>query len=203
MENTALNSEEKRVLLKDYNHRLNNDLQALLAFIKIKKRFGIDDAEIIDFMCVSIASVSAIQNLMYSSDNDENQISTAEFFEEFIKILDDQYLKSNIGFSHEIKEDFLLNPKKTFHLMCLINEMVNLSIAFSFGDDSQNRISFSLEKIDEECLLSYSDNGSGIKQAISESDVRNLLFDQLIKQIDGTLESSDDSVMSIKFPVKL
>lgn len=37
MENANFNPDEKRLLLKDYNHRLNNDLQAVLAFIKLKK----------------------------------------------------------------------------------------------------------------------------------------------------------------------
>ena len=64
MENANFNPDEKRLLLKDYNHRLNNDLQAVLAFIKLKKRFGIDDDEIVTFSCVSIASLSAIQNLI-------------------------------------------------------------------------------------------------------------------------------------------
>ena len=70
MENSNLTSDEKRLILKDYNHRLNNDLQALLAFIKLKKRFEIDNDEIINFSYVSIASISAIQNMMYYADND-------------------------------------------------------------------------------------------------------------------------------------
>ncbi len=197
------NPDEKRLILREYNHRLNNDLQALLAFIKIQRRFEIDDDEIINFTCVSIASISVIQNLMYGAD-DENLISTAGFLDGFIKILNDYYSKFNIGFSPEIKEDFLLNPKKMFQLMFLINEMTNQSIAFSFDDDLKNNISFSLEKIEEECLLTYSDNGSGIKEEISGSDIRGVLFEQLLKQIDGTMEpSNDNSTISIKFAANL
>lgn len=193
------NPDEKRLILKEYNHRLNNDLQSLLAFIKIQRRFEIADDEILNFTSISIASISAIQNLMYDADG-ENLISTTGFFENFIKILNDQFSKTDTIFSFEIKEDFLLNPKLMFELMFLINELVNQSFAFSFEDDSQNRISFRLEKIEDECLLTYSDNGSGIKDVISESDIRGLLFDQLLKQIDATLESSDDnSTISIKF----
>ena len=48
MENTNLSPDEKRSLLKEYNHRINNDLQALLAFIKLQRRFGIDNDEIIN-----------------------------------------------------------------------------------------------------------------------------------------------------------
>lgn len=200
MEKTNLNPDEKRLLLKDYNHRLNNDLQALLSFIKLKKRFQIDDSEIIDFSCVSISSISAIQNLMYNTDNEDNFISVSGFFEEFIKILDDYYARSNIGFSGEVSSDFDIHPKKMFHIMFLINEMINLSLTFSFNGNLENKINFGLEKIGEECLLTYSDNGSGIKQIISESDLRTILFEQLIKQIDGNLQSSDDnSVISIKF----
>lgn len=200
MENANFNPDEKRLLLKDYNHRLNNDLQAVLAFIKLKKRFGIDDDEIVTFSCVSIASLSAIQNLMYNSDNSENLISANEFFEEFIKILNDYYSKFNLRFFNELKTDFYIDPKKIFHLMLLINEMVNLSINFSFNDDSEHNISFNLEKIGEECLLTYSDNGSGIKGTISESNMRTALFEQLVKQIDGVSEPSDaNSTISIRF----
>ena len=106
MENSNLTSDEKRLILKDYNHRLNNDLQALLAFIKLKKRFEIDNDEIINFSYVSIASISAIQNMMYYADNEDNLISVNGFFEDFIKILNDYYFKSNIQFSNEIENDF-------------------------------------------------------------------------------------------------
>lgn len=200
MENSNLTSDEKRLILKDYNHRLNNDLQALLAFIKLKKRFEIDNDEIINFSYVSIASISAIQNMMYYADNEDNLISVNGFFEDFIKILNDYYFKSNIQFSNEIENDFIMNPKKVFHLMLLVNEMINLSIAFSLKEDCENKISFNLEKIEEECLLTYSDNGSGIYQTISESNVKTMLFEQLINQIGGNLESCDDnSNILIKF----
>ena len=198
MENANFNPDEKRLLLKDYNHRLNNDLQAVLSFIKLKKRFGIDDGEIVTFSCVSIASISAIQNLMYNADNSENLISANEFFIEFIKILNDYY--SNLRFFNEIKNDFYMASKKIFHLMLLINEMVNLSINISFKDESKHCISFNLEKSGEKCLLTYSDDGSGIKEIISESNLKTALFEQLVKQIDGVPELSDDnSTILIKF----
>ena len=200
MENTNINPDEKRLILKDFNHRINNDLQALLAFIKLKRRFKIDDDEIINFSCVSIASISAIQNLMYDSNHEENFISVNGFFEEFIKILNDHYSKFNILFSNETITDFQMNPKKVFHLMLLINEMINISIDLSFEEDSQNKVSLNLEKDGDECLLTYSDNGSGIKEKVSESDLRTILFEQLIKQIDGTLESSNsNNTVPIKF----
>ncbi len=199
MDVTDLKPDEKRLLLKNFNHRLNNDLQEVLALIKLKKRFNIDKDEIINFSCVSIASMSSIQNLMYNTNHESDYISTSEFFDDFVKILNDYYSKSNIEFSNEI-EDFYASPKKVFQLMLLVNEMVSLSLDFSFNEDLEKKISFNLEKIGEEGLLTYSDNGSGIKEIISGSDIRAVLFEQLIKQIDGTLESSDsDSVISVKF----
>ena len=134
---------------------------------------------------------------MYNTNHESDYISTSEFFDDFVKILNDYYSKSNIEFSNEI-EDFYASPKKVFQLMLLVNEMVSLSLDFSFNEDLEKKISFNLEKI--EGLLTYSDNGSGIKEIISGSDIRAVLFEQLIKQIDGTLESSDsDSVISVKF----
>ena len=199
MDVTDLNPDEKRLLLKNFNHRLNNDFQEVLALIKLKKRFNIDKDEIINFSCVSIASMSSIQNLMYNTNHESDYISTAEFFDDFVKILNDYYSKSNIEFSSEI-EDFYASPKKVFQLMLLVNEMLSLSLDFSFNDELEKKISFNLEKIGEEGLLTYSDNGSGIKEIISGSEIRAVLFEQLIKQIDGTLESSDsDSIISIKF----
>ena len=200
MDNTDLSHDEKRLILKNFNHRLNNDLQALLALIKIQRRFGIDDDKILNSSCVSIASISAIQNLMYDADNDENLVSVNDFVEDFIKILNEYYSKFNIGFLNEIQNDFIIKPKKVFHLMLLINEMINLSIDFSFESDSGNTISINIEKNEEKCLLTYSDNGSGIKETISESGMRTVLFEQLIKQINGTLESSNENnVIPIEF----
>ena len=194
-----LNPDEKRKVLQEYNHRLNNDLQVLMAFIKLQKRFGIAKDEIINFSYVSIASISSIQNLMYKTEHAENLISAEGFFREFIKVLEDYYIKSNTLFSFEIENDFHLNPKKMFHLMLISNEMVNLSLNHP-KDIAEKKISFNLKKIGEECLLIYCDNGLGINEKISESDMKKVIFEQLIKQMDGTLEESgEDSAVSIKF----
>lgn len=198
MEN--LNSDEKRLLLKEYNHRINNDLNALLAFIKLQRRFGIDSEEIINSSCVLIASTSSIQNMMYKTDNDENLIGAGESIKDFIRILNEYYSKFNVVFSNEMEDDFYIHPKKMFHLVFLINEMINLSIDFSFKESSQNKITFNLEKSGDDCSLIYSDNGTGIKETVSKSSPRTILFEQLVKQIDGTLEFlDDDSVICIKF----
>ena len=198
-----LNHEEKKLLLKDYNHRINNDLQALLAFIKLQRRFGIDKDEIINSSCVTVASISAIQNIMYNTEHEENFISINEFCEEFMRILNEYYSEFNIGFSYEIENDFYIRSKKVFHFMFLINEMINLSLNFSFKENDEKKINFNLEKNGEECSLIYSDNGSGFKESLKESDFRNLLFDQLVKQIDGNIESSDNnSIVSINFSSK-
>lgn len=196
---TSINMDEKKLLLKGYNHRLNNDLQALLAFIKLQKRFGVDKDEIINSSCVTIASISSIQNMIYKTEDSENKISIGESFEEFTKIINEYYSTSNIKFSYELKTDFLSNPKKVYHIIFLINEMINLSMDFSFNDESERKISWNIHKEGEECVLQYSDNGSGIKETISGSDYRAMLFGQLVKQIDGNLESSDDSNISIRF----
>ena len=193
-----IESDERRLILKEYNHGLNNDLQALLAFIKLQKRFGIDSAKIINFSYVSIASISAIQNQMYNSEDAESKIGADEFFREFIKILEDYYAKANVIFSYEIENDFLMNPKKMFHLMLLLNEMVNLSLDGA-EDALEKKISFNLEKTGDECILNYSDNGLKIKDNLSESDINKILFDQLVKQMEGSLESSGEDSLSIKF----
>ena len=59
MDVTDLKPDEKRLLLKNFNHRLNNDLQEVLALIKLKKRFNIDKDEIINFsfMCFNCINV--------------------------------------------------------------------------------------------------------------------------------------------------
>ncbi|WP_296804998.1 histidine kinase dimerization/phosphoacceptor domain -containing protein [uncultured Methanobrevibacter sp.] len=191
-------SDERRKILQEYNHRLNNDLQAVMAFIKLQKRFGIDSEEIINFSYVSIASISTIQNQIYNSEDEESKIGVCEFFKEFIKTLEDYYAKSNAIFSYEIENDFDMGPKKMFHLMLLLNEMVNLSLDGA-KDDSDNKISFNLEKVGEECILNYSDNSLKIKDRISQSDINKMLFDQLIKQMDGSLESTSEDSFSIKF----
>lgn len=198
MEN--ISHDEKKALLKEFNHRINNDLQALLAFIKLKKRFGIDNGNIINFSSVSISSISAIQNLMYNSDDENNFINVAEFFEELAKILNDYYAGEGIVFSNETGSEFIMNPKKVFHVMFLINEMVNLSIDLSLNGASEKKISFSIGRNGDECLLKYSDSGSGIADMVSESDMKIVLFEQMVKQVNGNLESSDsNSVVLIKF----
>ena len=183
-----MNQDEKRSLLREYNHRINNDLQALLAFIKLKRRFGVDNDEILNFSCVSISSVSAIQNMMYDSDDDESRIGTRGFFESLKKILDDHYARSNVQFINETTEDFLMNPKKMFHIMFLVNEMVAMSV------DEATQISFGIEKDGDDAIINYSCDAS------MAGCGENIFFEQMIKQIDASPEYGDSSV-SIKFSI--
>lgn len=195
-----LNSNEKKILLKEFNHELNNNLQFLLAFIKLQKRFGIDDDEIINSTCVSIASISLIQNKKYNLDNEDGLILIKDFFKDYLGILNEYYSKFNIDFSIEIEEDFYLKTKKLFHLISLINELINLSIDYTFNNSIENKISINIKRNLDDGLLVYSDSGLGIKKFLSSSNLRNSLIEQLIKQIDGSLEfSDDDSLFTIKF----
>lgn len=195
-----LNSNEKKILLKEFNHELNNNLQFLLAFIKLQKRFGIDDDEIINSTCVSIASISLIQNKKYNLDNEDGLILIKDFFKDYLGILNEYYSKFNIDFSIEIEEDFYSKTKKLFHLISLINELINLSIDYTFNNSIENKISINIKRNLDDGLLVYSDSGLGIKKFLSSSNLRNSLIEQLIKQIDGSLEfSDDDSLFTIKF----
>lgn len=195
-----LNSNEKKILLKEFNHELNNNLQFLLAFIKLQKRFGIDNNEIINSTCVSIASISLIQNKKYNLDNEDGLILIKDFFKDYLGILNEYYSKFNIDFSIEIEEDFYLKTKKLFHLISLINELINLSIDYTFNNSIENKISINIKRNLDDGLLVYSDSGLGIKKFLSSSNLRNSLIEQLIKQIDGSLEfSDDDSLFTIKF----
>lgn len=191
----TLSGDEKREVIKKFNHRLNNDLQALMAFMKLQKRFGIDDEEIVNFSYVSIASISAIQNLMYNSKDD--LICTRDFLNEFLKILNDHYMREGIAFSNDSEDDIRISPKAMFHLMMLLNEMIDLSFEFSFEGVTDKKISFRVEENGDECLLTYSDNGSGISQPLKDSEMRMLLFDQLVHQIDGTSEFVNCNTVSV------
>lgn len=195
-----LNSNEKKILLKEFNHELNNNLQFLLAFIKLQKRFGIDNNEIINSTCVSIASISLIQNKKCNLDNEDGLILIKDFFKDYLGILNEYYSKFNIDFSIEIEDDFYLKTKKLFHLISLINELINLSIDYTFNNSIDNKIIINIKRNLDDGLLVYSDSGLGIKKFLSSSNLRKSLIEQLIKQIDGSLEfSDDDSLFTIKF----
>lgn len=79
-----------------------------------------------------------------------------------------------------------------------LEDLGNLSINFSFENDLENKISFNLEKTYDECLFNYFDNGFGIKEVISESSSRTIFVNQLIKQIEGTVQSHE-TFISIRF----
>ena len=57
-----------------------------------------------------------------------------------------------------------------------------------------------MKKSGDECHLKYSDSGSGISGVFGESEIHAMLFDQLVKQIDGSQNpSGEDSAVSIIF----
>lgn len=195
----SLGSDEKRAILKKFNQDLNNNLQFILAYTKLQNRFGVDKDEIINTSCVFIASIAAIQNKKFEARHEKNLIPAEGFLKDYIGILNEYY--SSIDFSINVKEEFYIKQKQLFHIIALINELINLSINSTFKEDSNRKISFSLEKNQEECTLKYSDYGFGIRDIISKPNMRSVLFEQLVKQIEGKLNySNDNAEITINFP---
>ncbi|MCQ2971340.1 MAG: sensor histidine kinase [archaeon] len=194
---------ELEMLIRESNHRIKNNLNLLLRFISLEKRFNKNNPEkIIENTVGRIESFSLLHEKIYNVDNFKD-INVEEYLNSLISGLysifgDDGSINYNSN-----NNELILNSEILVPLSLIITELVINSIKYGYVDyELDNKaINVSVDKFDNKLILHYSDNGKGLPKDFNPHKSIGLgwrIINSLISQLEGEYEVFNDDGMHFK-----
>lgn len=179
--------DEKKLLLKELNHRVKNNMQTIVSLIRLQSD-KVDDKLLQDFLITiqnRINAMSHLHELLYTQE-DITHIDAYEYFEILIEEVKESYKHNEV----EINFDITANLKMEQAVYCglILNELITNAFKYAFPTQ-EGTITIKLYKKNSLYSLDICDDGIGYNQDIQENSLGLLLVTTLVKeQLRGTLE---------------
>ncbi len=186
---------EKDVLLREVHHRVKNNMQIISSILSMQSR-SIDEPRLKEVLQESqnrIHSMALIHENLYNNKSLANIM-----FSTYIKSLTGNIartysnIQTNVQFDYQIDTAYL---PMDIAIPCglIINELISNSFKYAFLNRSAGVISIHFKNIiDDEYILTVSDNGVGIPDEVNIFKTKSLgmkILHKLVQQIDGELKS--------------
>ncbi|GAB1544845.1 hypothetical protein NUACC21_75210 [Scytonema sp. NUACC21] len=185
--------EEKEVLLKEIHHRVKNNLQVICSLLQLQSRYT-EDPQTLNILKESqnrVKSMALIHEKLYQSE-DLSRIDFSDYIHNLAKNLLYSYTVNlnEIRLKLDIA-DVTLNLETAIPCGLFINELVSNALKHAFPQGQQGKICIKLHQVNEQFLLTVSDDGIGLPEHITLSNTTSLGL-RLVKiwsnQLQGSLE---------------
>lgn len=185
---------EKDLLYKELNHRVKNNLQMILALIKLQISKTTQSATKGELEVTKhrINSISALYEKL-NINNAEHNLSTFEYTQSIIQSFSPNFSK-NISISYDIEYD--LNVDSLVHYGLIINELVTNAMKYAFKKSPpniKNLINISVKKNDKIISLIIKDNGVGYRDKREGSLGLEIVNTLVTKQLFGTINIQSEN----------
>jgi two-component sensor histidine kinase len=199
-------NQEKEVLLQEIHHRVKNNMAIISALLQLQAR-TINDENVNQLFRDSqsrINSMALVHEKLYQTKDFIN-INFRGYVEELVRHLLNSYGKNDVdlGLAQSI-DDINLNIDTMIPCGLILNELVTNSLKHAFENIERPEISISLNVINEQATLVYSDNGKGMPEHVDFDNSKTLglqIINMLGRQLKGTAELERDggTKVTIKF----
>jgi two-component sensor histidine kinase len=200
---------EKEFLLRELNHRVNNNLQLISNLMRLYRKRITDKTALVVFdeSQNSIRSVALVHEKLYHAGSFYN-INLREYISELAQHILEAYVASERQVKVSVNvENVKLDIERVISCGLIINELLSNSLKYAFPGKAGGEISISLSYLRTGVVeLVYKDNGVGIPE---ELDVRSaptlgmqLIFNLAEKQLDGTIELERGNGVTFKVVFK-
>lgn len=182
--------EEKRALMKEIHHRLNNNLQIIESLLGLQAdRFG--DLKYLDMLggyIDHIHAISMIQQRLYRG-NRLQALNFGEFVEEYTYYIRSQYpeIASRVEIARSVA-DIGLNIETAVPCALIMNELVDNSLKHAFPGGRRGRIDIIFRLYGQYCVLEVLDNGVGFDA--KAPDAKKGFGLELVNILTGQLRGS-------------
>jgi two-component sensor histidine kinase/ligand-binding sensor domain-containing protein len=169
-------SKEKDVIIYEIHHRVKNNLQTITTLLdmQIRRLSNQESVSVLQDTIRRISAMSTSHNLLYASD-DFSRINLNKFLHELISsheifMFDNS---SRISIEYQI-EDVSITMTDCISLGMIVSEVISNSIKHAFEDVESPRIRITAKQINDNCILTMSDNGNGIADQFLEENTGGL-----------------------------
>ncbi|MBM4240345.1 MAG: PAS domain S-box protein [Euryarchaeota archaeon] len=186
--------EEKELLLREIHHRVKNNLQVISSMLNLQSRYIKDksDLELFRGSQSRIKTMAMIHEHLYRSA-DFAHIDFSEYIHSLVNYLLRYYNADPnvIKLKLDVEEDISLNIDTAVPCGLIINELVSNALKFAFRNGRPGEVKIDFHSVDDNFILTVSDNGMGFPEDLDYSNVKTLglqLVDSLVRQLGGAIE---------------
>ena len=196
---------EKEVLIQEIHHRVKNNLQIVINFIKFQQMKHEDEkhADILTDLENRVRTMSLIHERLYRSV-DFSKIDFTEYIQELADELFISYgVERNQITLTTSNKNVMLDLDRSITCGLIINELITNALKYAFPENRKGKLEAGLYSIDDSYELIVSDNGIGLKKDYVIGSTKSIglrLIKGWVNQIDGKMEI--DSSAGTKFTIR-
>jgi two-component sensor histidine kinase len=194
-------NEENKMLLGEIHHRVKNNLQVISSLLSLQERTTIDPSTkaAIQEGKERVKSMGLIHKMLYQNDN-YSGIEMNDYVNQLLHGLLDTFGKNE----NEIKlvntiKNIKLDVDTAIPIGLILNELAINSLKYAFNNIQNPEIKISLQQVNNNLCLSFSDNGNGkISDLNTQNDSFGMkLINSLTRQLNGTILIDDTIGLTI------
>ncbi len=179
LEQTQKDAEAKAVLLREVNHRVLNNLTAIIGILDMEQRRSLDDKAdlraVLEDVSHRIGGMTTVHRMLSSAQ--WQPLDVKEVVERVIyAALSSSPIRPQIAVTVDAPEEPLRMPSKQAISMALvINELTTNSVKYAFRDRPQGRIDVRITLLDEETVrVTFRDDGPGMSDDVLAGKQRDV-----------------------------
>ena len=186
-------AEDLKILMKEVHHRVKNNLQIIVAMLRMQARV-VEDKAAIEALVNSenrLQAIAIVHEKLYKSDN-YTSVLLKDYLQELMDILAKQHHNPAIPFQYKITDNTNLATSldTAIPIGLIINELVTNSFKYAFNNVAKGEINIELNKTNNQYQLAIQDNGQGLPNGELPKDPKSLglrLVHLFTEQLNGTL----------------
>jgi len=181
---------EKEVLLKEVNHRVNNNLQMITSIISLQLH-NVTSSQARNILLdikAKINSIGLIHRQFYKADNPA-LIRFGSYLNDLLAALIHTYDRPEILVDIHC-EDVTIPINDAIPLAVMINEMATNTIKHAFPERQSGVITITCARQPDHISLVVGDSGVGLPAAVDSGQTEGLgmhIIKEMISQLDGTM----------------
>lgn len=181
---------ERESLLKEIHHRVKNNLQiiASLLYLQSGKFEDEDFKRVLEEGQGRVRSMALIHQKLYEND-DLKSIPFGEYLQELLQEIHASFGQSAEKIQLKIVSDQVnFDVETAIPLGLIVNELATNAFKYAFDDVDKGTFSISLKNIDNQYVLTISDDGRGIPQEVDIRKTKSLGL-RLVRMLSQQLEA--------------
>lgn len=183
---------QKDYLLKEVNHRVQNSLSLVSAFLKLQSRSSDDPAVRLNLEEAQrrIMAVSLVHRRLYQ-DNNTTIVDLARYLEELcqeIQTAMDEGWSANF---HLDLAPILISTDRAINVGLVLTELVINASKYAYGGSS-GPLSVSLEQHRGSFRLIVADHGKGKRIGVEAGGFGSKIVNSIVSRLHGYIEESDN-----------
>ena len=191
-------AEDLKTLMKEVHHRVKNNLQLIVAMLRMQHR-TIEDKAAIEALVNSenrLHAIAMVHEKLYKTEN-ITSVLLKDYLQELIDVLDNQFNNAfkQIQFTIIDNTNYTTNLDTAISIGLIVNELVTNSLKYAFTDLEKGEIHLEISRIDNKYQLSIQDNGKGLPndQLLKNPKTLGLrLVNLFTDQLNGFLQYSSN-----------